>query len=69
MESFSELLTKQRNFFYTGKTKDISYRINALNSLNQMIKSHEVELMNALNSDLNKSEFDSYITEIGILLE
>lgn len=69
MESFSELLTKQRNFFYTGKTKDISYRINALNGLQQMIKSHEAELMVALKSDLNKSEFDSYITEIGILLE
>ncbi|MGX6443309.1 aldehyde dehydrogenase [Neobacillus sp. K501] len=69
MESFNELLTKQRTFFYTGQTKEISYRIDALTRLKEMIKSHEGELMAALKSDLNKSEFDSYVTEIGILLE
>lgn len=69
MESFSELLTKQRNFFYSGKTKEVAYRIDALTRLKEMIKSNEAELMDALKSDLNKTQFDSYITEIGILLE
>jgi aldehyde dehydrogenase (NAD+) len=69
VESYKELLKKQRQFFYTGQTKEISYRIDALTRLKEMIKSHEVEIMAALKADLNKSEFDSYITEIGILLE
>jgi aldehyde dehydrogenase (NAD+) len=69
MEVFSELLTKQRNFFLTGKTKDVGYRIEALTQLDQLIRSHEAELMAALKVDLNKTKFDSYISEIGILLE
>ena len=69
MESFSELLKGQRDFFQSGKTKDVSYRIEALSSLGNMIRSHETELMAALKKDLNKSDFDTYITEIGIVLE
>ena len=69
MESFSELLKVQRKFFQSGKTKEVSYRIEALLSLGNMIRSHEKELMAALKKDLNKSDFDTYITEIGIVLE
>ncbi|OLS36165.1 aldehyde dehydrogenase [Bacillus sp. MRMR6] len=69
METYYELVSKQRNFFLSGKTKDVSYRIEALKLLAQVIRSHETELMDALKKDLNKSRFDSYITEIGIVLE
>jgi aldehyde dehydrogenase (NAD+) len=69
METYKELVSKQRNFFLSGKTKDVSYRIDALKLLVQLIRSHETELMDALKKDLNKSRFDSYITEIGIVLE
>lgn len=48
MEGFSDLLKRQRNFFQTGKTKDVSYRIEALTSLGNMIRSHETEIMAAL---------------------
>ncbi|SDN32132.1 aldehyde dehydrogenase [Bacillus sp. OK048] len=69
MVSFSELLKVQRDFFQSGKTKELSYRIEALLSLGNMIRTHEAELMAALKKDLNKSNFDTYITEIGIVLE
>jgi aldehyde dehydrogenase (NAD+) len=69
MEEFSELLKRQRDFFQTGKTKDVTYRIEALTSLGDMIRSHETDIMAALKKDLNKSDFDSYISEMGILLE
>ena len=69
MEGFRHLLKKQRDFFLTGKTKEVSYRIEALTSLGDMIRSHETEIMAALKKDLNKSDFDSYISEMGILLE
>lgn len=69
MKNYHELLTKQRNFFQSGKTKEITYRIRALQALGQMIRTNETEIMAALKKDLNKSEFDSYITELGIVLE
>ena len=69
MESFSDLLKGQLDFFQSGKTKDVSYRIEALTTLGNMIRSNETELMAALKKDLNKSDFDSYISEMGILLE
>lgn len=69
MEHYSKLIQKQREFFFQGKSKDVSYRVKALEKLKTMIKDHEKELMQALKQDLNKSEFDAYLTEIGILLE
>ncbi|OIK11341.1 aldehyde dehydrogenase family protein [Bacillus sp. MUM 116] len=69
MENYSELVTKQRQFLKTGKTKDVSFRIQALQDLRKLIRTNEKEIMSALKKDLNKSEFDSYITEIGIVLE
>lgn len=62
-------MEKQRNFFLQGKTKELSYRIEALKLLQSLIRTNEQELMNALKKDLNKSEFDTYLTEIGIVLE
>jgi aldehyde dehydrogenase (NAD+) len=69
MEGFSHILKRQRDFFQTGRTKDVSFRIEALTSLGDMIRSHETDIMTALKQDLNKSDFDSYISEMGILLE
>src|ERR1700730_13576207 len=64
-----ELIEKQKAFFRTGKTKELSFRLDALRKLQQAVRSHEKELMGALFKDLNKSEFDAYSTEIGVVLE
>lgn len=69
MESYKELVQKQRSFFASGKTKDLSFRISALQKIRSLIKSHEKEIMKTLNEDLNKSEFESYTTEVGFVLE
>jgi aldehyde dehydrogenase (NAD+) len=69
MEEYDFLIQKQRDFYMQGKTKSISFRIEMLNQLRHLIKSNEKTLMDALKQDLNKSEFDSYISEIGIVLE
>ncbi|HYK74277.1 MAG TPA: aldehyde dehydrogenase, partial [Pseudoneobacillus sp.] len=47
----------------------ISFRLETLQLLRNLIKENEQKFMNALKKDLNKSEFDSYLTEIGIVLE
>ena len=62
------IVKKQREFFKTGKTKDVDFRIEALNKLEYSIKKYEKEIEVALKKDLNKSEFESYMTEIGLTL-
>ncbi|CAG9606371.1 aldehyde dehydrogenase [Pseudoneobacillus rhizosphaerae] len=69
MEKYNTLIQMQRAFFTQGKTKSVSFRIEMLNQLRKLIKTNEKPLMDALKQDLNKSEFDSFISEIGIVLE
>ncbi|MBY0095875.1 aldehyde dehydrogenase [Mesobacillus maritimus] len=69
MGPYSSILTKQQSFFRTEKTKNLTYRIDALEKLRSKIKANEQPLMDALRADLNKSEFDAYTTEIMIVLE
>ncbi|HQO89740.1 MAG TPA: aldehyde dehydrogenase [Chitinophagales bacterium] len=62
------LVNKQRNFFNTGKTKDIEFRIEQLKKLRQVISDNQQEIMDALKKDLNKSPMEAYGTEVGFLL-
>ena len=59
----------QRSYFNTQVTKPVSFRLEALHRLKDAIKIYEREICDALKADLNKSEFDSFATEIGIVLE
>lgn len=67
-KTYKTLVENQRKFFQSGKTKDISFRIEALETLRKAVKDHEEELMKSLNVDLNKTQFDAYATEIGFVL-
>ncbi|SCG84316.1 aldehyde dehydrogenase (NAD+) [Proteiniborus sp. DW1] len=69
MENYHALVSNQKKFFRTGKTKDIDYRISALQRLRDGIKRNEHKFIDALKIDLNKSEFEAYSTEIGVILE
>lgn len=68
MENYQSLVEKQRRFFFTGATKPITFRLEALEKLRGAVRKYELELMEALKLDLNKSEFDAYATEIGFVL-
>ena len=67
-KNIQEIVKKQKAFFETGRTKDISYRKEALKKLKQAIIEHEPEINQALKQDLNKSEMESYMTETGMVL-
>ncbi|MFK9095276.1 aldehyde dehydrogenase [Bacillus salipaludis] len=69
MKNYNSLITKQKSFFRTETTKDVLYRLDALQKLRDAIKNNEKVLMDALRADLNKSEFDAYTSEIGFVLE
>jgi acyl-CoA reductase-like NAD-dependent aldehyde dehydrogenase len=65
---YQGVVAKQRAFFATNKPVSFIYRIEQLNQLKQAILTHQSELTEALFSDLHKSEFESYLTEIGLVL-
>lgn len=68
MENIEKITASQQEFFYSGKTLDVEYRIEALKRLRDSIKAHEKELAAAIKSDLGKSESESYMCEIGLTL-
>ena len=49
----------------SGKTRPVEFRLNQLRTLKQAIKNHEKQIIEAVASDLAKSEFETYETEIG----
>ncbi|MFB9860531.1 aldehyde dehydrogenase [Salinicoccus siamensis] len=59
------LFAKQRQFFQSGKTLPIPFRIEALKQLKRSIKYHEEMLLEAMKADFNKGEPEAYLTEIG----
>lgn len=69
MENIEKLIKSQREFFGTHKTKNVNYRIEKLKMLKQKIKEKENDICNALEKDLGKSKTESYMTEIGMVLE
>ena len=63
-----QTINTQKNFFATGVTLDIDYRINALKKLKSYINSYENEIADAIRKDLGKSRFESYMCETGLAL-
>lgn len=63
-----KIVERQREFFLTDRTKELRFRIEALNRLEESIKKHEDDIKLALKKDLNKSGFESYMTEVGLTL-
>lgn len=63
-----EMVKKQRAFFQTGKTIPVTFRRLALQRLGRSIRAHEAEIYEALRADLNKSQTEAYMCEIGMTL-
>lgn len=63
-----KIVERQRKFFSTDRTKELRFRLEALNRLEMSIKEHEEDINAALKKDLNKSAFESYMTEVGMTL-
>ena len=68
MLNVQPLVQQQRTFFYTGQTKDVSYRMTALRQLRQGIENYYQRILDALRADLNKSEAEAYGSEIRIVM-
>ncbi|MDK0618557.1 aldehyde dehydrogenase [Clostridium perfringens] len=69
MEALREKINKQREYFSTGETKDINFRIEKLKKLRDVLKSEEEKVFEALKKDLMKSSFESYVTEVAMVYD
>ena len=67
IENISKKYEKQKKFFNSGTSKSIQYRINSLKKLKKNISLNENEIINALKSDLGKSETETFFSEIALI--
>ena len=65
---YTRLVKLQKAFFNEHITREIPFRLCALDRLAEALVSREKQLGEALHADLGKSAFESYATEIGFLL-
>ncbi len=67
-QAIHELLLSQREYFKSGATLSLEFRIEKLKKLYLEIENNEKNIIEALKSDLGKSDFESFMCEIGMTL-
>ena len=67
--NISDLVIQQKEYYASGQTQAITFRISQLKKLKKLIHENEKKITQALFTDLGKSDFEAYTTEIGIVLE
>ena len=63
------LVSRQKDYFYGGATLDTAGRKEALIALRNAILSREKDISDALYQDLRKAPFESYMSEIGMVMD
>lgn len=67
--SFPEILSHQREFFNSQKTKNLNFRKLYLKKLKEILVKNEDLLYEAIYKDFGKSKFDTFTTEISFVLK
>jgi len=65
----ADILNKQRKFFNSGITKELSFRKKQLANLKKAILKYEDEILDALKQDLHKHPYEAFSTEIGMVMK
>ncbi len=68
LQKIDTVFEKQKEFFFTHKTKNIDFRLLQLKKLKEAIKKNEEKLTESLWEDLHKSKTEAYGTEIGLVM-
>ncbi len=63
--ALEKLFKSQKEFFWSGKTRDINFRIASLTKLKDTVEAYEQEILDAVHKDLHKDAIDGYATEIS----
>ncbi len=69
MNYIDTTFSNMKKFFETDITKSVFFRQQRLADLAKGIKKYEADITQALYKDLNKAPQESYMTEIGLVLE
>lgn len=67
MNIYEKLLHNQRKYLSDKGTIDVNTRIENLKKLKNNIKKYEIDIIEALNKDLGKHEFEAYSNEVGFV--
>ncbi|MBQ7907038.1 MAG: aldehyde dehydrogenase [Clostridia bacterium] len=67
-EEIQAILKSQRDFFNTGATLCVDFRIQMLKKLYKTVKKYENEINEALKKDLGKSHYEGFMCESGLVL-
>ena len=61
-----EILQARRTYFQSGATLPVSFRKTMLKKLYAAIQSREAEITAALQADLGKPAYESFMCEVGL---
>lgn len=64
----NQVLVAQRNYFNTGATLPVAFRIAMLKKLYDIVQGHKDEILAALTADLGKSDYEGFMCEVGLSL-
>lgn len=64
---YSLIVSQQRTFFNSNATKPVAFRIQQLKKLKSTLQMNEQALMEAIDLDFKKSEFDTYTNELMLV--
>ena len=68
MKAIPEIIVKQKEYFKSGKTKSVAFRISILKALKEELEANEQAVFNALKLDFKKSEFETYLSEYSMVM-
>ena len=69
MTDYQLLIKRQRDFFATGKTRSIAFRIEQLEKLRQVVIEKHRDIEDSLMLDLRKCEFEAFATEVTAMID
>lgn len=68
IQNIQQVVEKQREYFQSGATLSIKFRMEMLKKLYATIKKYETEIGEALTADLGKSAYEGFMCETGLVL-
>lgn len=67
-QEIKSLLEKQREYYRSGATIPVNFRIEQLKKLYAAVKKYQTEINDALREDLGKSDYEAFMCESGLAL-
>lgn len=67
--SIEEIVKNQRDYYMTGATRPLEFRLESLRKLQKSVRENEKQICDTLLKDLNKHPFESYMAEVGMVLD